>query len=68
MNEMNDNEAFDIDKSEIQEDRSYFENGILLHKIESGDCGAPFATEYLLAEQKRLLSQFNELIAETKLE
>ena len=62
MKENNDAEAFDFEESEIQEDRSYFENGKLLHKIESGDCGAPFATEYLLSEQKRIKTNFDKLI------
>lgn len=62
MNENNDTETFDFEESDIQEDRSYLENGKLLHKIESGDCGAPFATEYLLSEQKRLKTNFDRLI------
>lgn len=38
--------------------RNYFKNGKLLHQLHSGDCGAPFAKDYLLAEQKRILSDF----------
>ncbi|MBX3164180.1 MAG: hypothetical protein KF900_06830 [Bacteroidetes bacterium] len=66
MKENNDTEAFDFEKSEIKEDRSYFENGSLIHKIESGDCGAPFATEYLLEEQKRIKADFDKLIKQKK--
>lgn len=62
MHENNDTETFDFEESDIQEDRSYLENGKLLHKIESGVCGAPFATEYLLSEQKRLKTNFDRLI------
>jgi len=62
MKENNDKETFDFEKSEIQEDRSYFEEGKLIRKIESGDCGAPFASEYLLAEQKRIKDNFEKLI------
>ena len=52
MNENNDNQTYDFEQSEIQEDRSYFENGKLIHKLESGDCGAPFAKDYLIEERK----------------
>lgn len=41
---------------------SYFKNRKLLHKLESGDCGLPFATEYIDIEQKHLLEQFDKLI------
>lgn len=61
MRENNDAEVFDIDESEIQEDRSYFEAGKLLHKIESGDCGSPFASDYLLSEEKRIKDDFEKL-------
>ena len=60
--ENNDSEEFDFDKSEVIEDRSYFKNGELIHKVESGDCGAPFASDYLLEEQKRLLTEFKKLV------
>lgn len=50
------------DNSEIQTDRSYFKKRQLLHKLESGDCGSPFAKEYIESEQKRLLDQFDKLI------
>ena len=62
MKENNDTEAFDFEKSEIIEDRSYFDNGKLLHQIDSQDCGSPFADNYLLEEQKRIKSDFEKLI------
>jgi hypothetical protein len=62
MKEMNDTESFDFEKSEIIEDRSYFDNGKLLHQINSQDCGSPFADDYLLEEQKRLKKDFEKLI------
>lgn len=62
MKENNDTEVFDFDKSEIIEDRSYFENGKLVHQINSQDCGAPFANDYLLEEQKRIRADFDKLI------
>ena len=58
MKENNDREAFDFEKSEIIEDRSYFEKGKLLHQINNQDCGSPFADDYLLGEQKRIKSDF----------
>ena len=33
---------------------------------ESGDCGAPFATEYLLDEEKRILADFDKVKAKVK--
>lgn len=65
MKENNDTEAFDIDKSEIIEDRSYFDNGKLLHQINNQDCGSPFADDYLLEEQKRIKTDFDKLIRQT---
>ena len=62
MKENNDTEVFDFDKSEIIEDRSYFENGKLVHQINSQYCGAPFANDYLLEEQKRIRADFDKLI------
>lgn len=62
MKENNDTEAFDFEKSEIIEDRSYFDNRKLLHQINSQDCGSPFADDYLLEEQKRIKADFEKLI------
>ena len=62
MKENNDTEAFDFEKSEIVEDRSYFENGKLLHQLNNQDCGSPFADDYLLEEQKRIKTDFEKLI------
>jgi hypothetical protein len=66
MKEINDKEAFDIDKSEIIEDRSYFDNGKLIHQINNLDCGSPFADEYLLEEQSRLRADFDNLFGHKK--
>lgn len=68
MRENNDNEFFGLDLSEIIEDRSYFDKGILIHKLESQDCGAPFADDYLLEEQKRIKTNFEKLIELVKRE
>lgn len=62
MKENNDTEAFDFEKSEIVEDRIYFENGRLLHQINNQDCGSPFADDYLLEKQKRIKGDFEKLI------
>jgi hypothetical protein len=61
MKENNDNQAFDFDKSEIVEDRSYFDKGKLIHQFNNQDCGSPFASDYLLAEQKRIMADFDKL-------
>lgn len=62
MKENNNNEIFDLEMHDIQEDKSYFENGKLIHRIESGDCGAPFAKEYILQEHQRIRSEYIKLI------
>lgn len=54
--------AFDFDKSEIIENRSYFENGKLLHQINSHDQDSQLTNNFLLDEQKRIQSYFNKLI------
>ena len=66
MKENNDTEAFDFDKSEVIEDRSYFENGKLLHQINNQDRISPFADDYLLEEQKKIKADFDRLIEQTK--
>lgn len=62
MKENNDDQAFALERSEIVEDRSYFEKGKLIHQINNQDCGSPFADEYLLEEQKRLKAEFAKLL------
>ena len=57
-----DTETFDLKKSELIEVRSYFEKGKLLHQISNQDCGSPFADDFLLAEQKRILQDYNRLV------
>lgn len=59
---MNDTEFFDFDKSEIIETRNYFDNGKLIHQLSNQDCGAPFATDYLQDEQKRIVTAFKRLV------
>ncbi len=61
MKENSDNQAFDFDKSEIIEDRSYFDKGKLIHQVNNQDCGSPFANDYLLTEQKRIFADFDKL-------
>lgn len=58
MIENNDNQVFDIKKSEIIEERSYFSNGQLIRQINNQDCGSPFSKEYLDLEYKRLSELF----------
>lgn len=62
MKENNDTETFDFEKSELIEDRSYFENGKLIHQVNNHDCGSPFADDYLLEEENRILTDFGNLI------
>lgn len=66
MQENNDTETFDIDKSEIIEDRSYFENGVLIRQMNNQDCGSPFTEDYLEEEQVRLKAEFEKLKEQLK--
>ena len=56
-----DNEFFDFEKSEIEEERNYFQAGRLSRRLESGDCGAPFATAYLMEQQTYILDRVKTL-------
>ncbi len=60
--EQDDKEVFDIAKSEIEETRSYFENGKLINQISSEDCGSPFSEEYLQEQQKEFIYNFNRVL------
>lgn len=62
MNESDDTEVFDINKSEIVEERSYFIDSKLIHQANNQDCGAPMADDYLEEEQIRISTMFNDLI------
>jgi hypothetical protein len=61
MKESNDDQVFDLAKSVLDETRSYFKNGKLIHQINNEDCGSPFTKAYLLGEQKRLQTNFEKL-------
>ncbi len=62
MKENNDTEAFDFNKSEIMENRNYFEKGHLFHIVNSQDCGAPFSSEYMAEEEKSIQDDFKRLM------
>lgn len=61
MIENHDDQVFDFDKSDIHEHRNYFINGQLVRQLYNQDCGAPFAQEYLKAEQERILKEFKKV-------
>ncbi|MBL7742033.1 MAG: hypothetical protein JNN00_01035 [Chitinophagaceae bacterium] len=63
MKENNDTEAFDFGKAGIMEDRSYFANGQLLHRVNNQNRSSPFSEDYLLEEQKRIKNEFEKLIS-----
>ncbi len=62
MSENNDNEVFDMEDTEIEETRSYFDNGKLVYRFESGDCGGLFAKEYLKEEELRIHKMLDKLM------
>jgi hypothetical protein len=61
MKEGNDDEVFDIKKAQIEETRSYFNQGQLLHQVNNEDCGSPFSAAYLAGEQKGIIAAFEQL-------
>jgi hypothetical protein len=62
MKENHDTEAFDFKKSEVEENRNYFEKRKLVHVTNSLDCGAPFSSDYIEGEQKRIFEAFQKLL------
>jgi hypothetical protein len=52
--QINNNQLIEIEKS-------YFNKNRLIHKVEYGDCGAPFSEEYLNLEENRILTNFDKL-------
>lgn len=61
MKAAQDTVGFDVDKSTIVEDRSYFENGKLFYRLNNRNNTSPMTTSYLLQEQKRILADFERL-------
>ena len=66
MKESNDNQVFDIKKSETDEHRSYFDKGKLIHKIIKQNSGSQLADNTLSEEQKRIMEAYNKLRAMIK--
>jgi hypothetical protein len=64
MKENNDTEAFDFDKSEIIEVRSYFENDKIIHKIENGN--KEFIDLYSLGDTNKIIYDFNRFYKQKK--
>jgi hypothetical protein len=62
MEEINDNEAFDLSKSKITAERFYFENEKLILQLSSKNNLPPLTVEYLKAEQKRILTKLNRIL------
>jgi hypothetical protein len=63
MKEGNDDEAFDIKKSQTEETRSYFNDGKLLHQVNNQNNGSPLSKEGLLEVQKGFMTDFEKLKA-----
>ena len=49
-------------KPEIIETKTYFEKGKLLHMASTQDCGAPFDSDFLLNEEKRIKKHVEQLL------
>jgi len=51
----------DEGKTEEYEDLNFLENGRLLRRFEAGDCGAPFARDYLDEVEASLMQAYRAL-------
>lgn len=60
--EMRYQQPFDTAGAEIITTRSYFRNDHLAHQLNSEDCGAPFSSDYLEEERKRLYESYGQLL------
>jgi hypothetical protein len=61
-----DEEVFDIKKSEIEENRTYFENGKIIFQITKNGNALLFTEEYLKRSKTEILNNFNSLIKTEK--
>jgi len=50
-----------VEIAEIVKEESFFKNGELIRQINNQDCGSPFAKDYLLEEQSRIINNYNKL-------
>lgn len=66
MKESGDSEAFDFKKSKLNEIRSYFRNGNLVHQITKGRMDGSNASETLADEQARIMDDFLALSGQQK--
>ena len=60
--ESSDKEVFDIDKSDIIEKRSYFENGKLIYQINNEDNASPMSNKILNDEQAEIETNFKRVL------
>ncbi len=58
MIENEDSEFFDPQKATLEEFRSYFIEGEIVHQLHNKDCGAPFNHYYLMEENQRIWDEF----------
>lgn len=66
MKEMNDTETFEFDRSEINENRSYFDKRRLIYQLNNQDPGSSFTDTYLQEEQIRILKNLDRVIKNKK--
>ena len=53
---------YDPKKTEIDETRAYFENGVLFHETDNKDCGSLFDSDHIKAENKRIKEEFQRVL------
>lgn len=62
MKENSDTEAFDLNKSDIMEIRSYFEKGNLIYTVNNKDTVASFGNDHTQKKEQKISEDFQRLL------
>ncbi|HAO28051.1 MAG TPA: hypothetical protein DCQ68_11070 [Chryseobacterium indologenes] len=62
MKENSDTEAFDLNKSDIMEIRSYFEKGNLIYTVNNKDTEASFGNDHTQKKEQKISEDFQRLL------
>ncbi len=57
----NDKDSFEFKETDIIVERSYFDNGKLVHQLNNQDCGSSSSHSYLVKEEIRIKTEFEKL-------
>ncbi len=53
---------YDPKKTDIDESRNYFKNDMLFHQTNNKDCESPFASDYIIDEDKRIKEEYQRVL------